>query len=188
MSSSSRRFVAALIRLSLVVLAIVLVGRFVIRRAVGRRQPVRIQTQVPVQDSLRPGDLRIFNADSSVDLILSGDRILAGLSPKTIAKVKQELETSASRDTSGLGASISQIVKKSVAGAIGTHAAYPLSDIRDIRYENEQIVVDWKGGKEGELFGNTKVNGSKLSNTFRADDAERFIAAVRARMGLPAAR
>ena len=64
---------------------------------------MRVQTEVPSTDALAPGDMRIYNVDSSVDLILQGDRILAGLSPKTVAKVKDELARSASEDTSGLG-------------------------------------------------------------------------------------
>jgi hypothetical protein len=143
---------------------------------------VRVRTEAAVLDSLAPGDMRIYNTDSTVDLVLKGDEILAGLSPKTVAKIQGQLDTSASGDTSGIGASISQIVKKSVAGAIGTHAAFPLSDIRDIRYEGEQIVFDWKGGGKHQIFGSTKVNGGRVSNSFRREDAERFVEAVRARL------
>jgi hypothetical protein len=181
MASSSRRFVAALIRVGLVVLAIVLVGGFFARRMPSRHH-MRVQSEAPPPDSLGPGDVRIYNADSTVDLILQGNNILGGLSPKTIAKVKGELETSASHDTSGLGASISQIVKKSVAGAIGTHAVFPLSEIRDVRYEHGQMIFDWKDGGKHQLFGNTKVDGEQVSNSFRAEDAQRFIDAVRLRM------
>jgi hypothetical protein len=187
-SSSSRRFIAGVIRLALVVLAFVVIGRYFSHRGPARRH-VRVQKDVPPQDSLRPGDIRIYSTDSAVDLVLSGNNILAGLSPKTVAKVKQDLEKSTSRDTSGgLGASISQIVKSSVAGAIGTHASFPLSDIRDIRNDGGRIVVDWKSGGGHDLFGDTKVNGSKVSNAFSPEDAERFVEAVRARIGLPAAR
>ncbi len=181
LSSPSRRFVAGLVRVGLIVLAIVLVGGFIARR-VPHRSHIRVQTEVPPPQALGPGDMRIYNADSSVELILVGDKILAGLSPKTVAKIRDGLETSASHDTSGLGASISQIVKKSVAGAIGTHAAFPLSDIRDIRYERDQMIVEWKDGSTHNLFGSTKVNGNKVSNTFEAEDAHRFVDAVKARM------
>jgi hypothetical protein len=101
--------------------------------------------------------------------------------------VKSELDKSASGDTAGFGGSISQIVKRSVAGAIGTHAVFPLSEIKDIRYENEQIVFDWKDGTKHEMFNGTQVNKEKVSKTFRREDAERFIEAVRARKGLGSA-
>ena len=187
MGPSSRRFVGGLIRLGLAALAVVLVVGYFTRR-VRRNEPIHVQREAPATETLAPGDLRIYSADSTVDLVLSGDHILAGLSPKTIAKVKLKLDSSAARDTGGLGGSIGKLVKNSVAGAIGTHASYPLSEIRDIRFDGDQIVVDWKSGKHGELFGNTKVNGENISSSFRPDDAQRFVEAVRARMGLPAAR
>ena len=115
--------------------------------------------------------------------MLKGDEILAGLSPVTVAKIQHQLDTSASRDTTGIGASISQMVKKSVAGAIGTHAAFPLSDIRDVRYEGDQIVFEWKDGSKHEVFGNTKINHERMSTSFRREDAERFVEAVKARIG-----
>jgi hypothetical protein len=178
MDDSSRRWVARFIRLGLVILAIVVVASWI-----GRRTPkpehMRVETDVPVSDSLRPGDLQIFNTDSTVDVILSGNRILAGLSPKTVNKVKQELDTSAAKD-SGLGGSIASLVKKTVAGAIGTHMAYQLADIRDIRYHEGRLVFEWKNGGNHDLFGKTKVNG-RDGNTFRTEDAERFIEAFRAR-------
>src|SRR5512146_216911 len=119
MGPSSRRFVAGLIRVALVVLAIGIAGAYVGHRAPKRHQ-MRLQTEAPPPEALGPGDMRIYNADSSVDLILQGNKILAGLSPKTIAKVQGDLRRSAEKDTSGFGGSIAQMVKKEVAGAIGT--------------------------------------------------------------------
>lgn len=182
MSTSSRRLIAALIRTGLVVLALFVVGGYVMRR-VPRPKHTRIQTEVVSPETLAPGDVRIYNADSSVDLTLTGDKILAGLSPKTVAEIKSKLETETARDTSGLGGSIAQIVKKSVAGAIGTHVVYRVSDIRDIHYDGDQIIVDWKDGGTHNLFGSTNVNNHKVSNTFRPEDAKRFIDAVHERMG-----
>jgi hypothetical protein len=185
--SASRRFIAGLIRLGLVVVAIAMIGSYVARRA-GGRPHVRVAREVPTPGSLGPGDMRIYSADSSIDLILVGNNILTGLSPKMVAQVKGSLDSSAASDTVGIGGNISKIVKQSVAGAIGTHASFPLSDMRDIRYEDGTIVVDWRNGRHHDLFGNTRKNGRKVSNTFRGDDAERFVDAARARMGLPTAR
>jgi len=187
--SSSRRFVAALIRLTLVVLALLLVGRYFKNKFFASHGTVHVQREAPpATEALGPGDMRIYSADSSVDLVLSGNNILAGLSPKTVDKVKDEMQKETDSDTSGFAGSISKIVKSSVAGAIGTHAVFPLSDIRDIRVDDGHIVFDAKDGKQHDLFGNTKVNGNKVSNSFRPDDAQKFVEAVRTRMGLPAAR
>lgn len=181
--STSRRLIGGLIRLALVVLAIVFVGRYFMRRSPGASH-VRVRTEAAVLDSLGPGDLRIYNVDSTVDLVLKGDEILAGLSPKMIAKIQGELDTSASNDASGIGGSISKMVKREVAGAIGTHAAFPLSNIRDIRYEGDQIVFDWKDGGQHQVFNSVKINNNgRASSSFRREDAERFVEAVKGRIG-----
>jgi hypothetical protein len=185
MGPSSRRFVAGLIRIGLVILAIVIAGAYVGHR-MPRHSHMRVETEAPPPAAaLAPGDMRIYNADSSVDLVLEGDRIRAGLSPKTVEKIRAEMEHSTTAETSGLGGSIAQIVKKSVAGAIGTHGAFPISAIRDIRYEGGdvgEIVIDWKDGGTHQLFGNTSVDGSKVGMSVRRKAAEPFGAAVRARM------
>lgn len=185
MGPSSRRFVAGLIRIGLVILAIVIAGAYIGHRT-PRHSHMRVQTdEPPPSDALAQGDMRIYNSDSSVDLVLQGDKILAGLSPKTVAKVQEELKNSANEDTSGLGGSIAAVVKKSVAGAIGTHGAFPVGAIQDIRYEGGdvgEIVIDWKDGGTHQLFGNTKVDGAKVGKSFRREDAEPFVAAVKARM------
>jgi hypothetical protein len=181
MDASSRRWVAGLIRFGLVILAIAVVASWVNwRRTPERKHRVSVQTDVPEHDSLRAGDLRIYNTDSSVDVILSGDRILAGLSPKTVGRIQSELDTSAATD-SGLGGSIASLVKKTVAGAIKTHMVYHLSDIRDVRYDRGRLVFEWMDGTDHNLFGDIKVDRKPQGNTFHAEDAQRFIDAVRAR-------
>lgn len=186
MTVSSRRVVAGLIRFALVILAIVFIsGYFFHKMPTRSKHTMRIETEVPPPAALAPGDIRIYNRDSSVDLVLAGNNILAGLSPKTIAKVKDTVNAKTAGETTGLGGSIAQIVKTSVASAIGTHASYPVSEIRDIRYEDNTIVVEWKNGDEHQLFSNTTVQGERVSRTFPQDDAERFIAAVKDRMAHP---
>jgi len=186
MTVSSRRVVAGLIRFALVILAIVFIsGYFFHKMPTRSKHTMRIETEVPPPAALVPGDMRIYNRDSSVDLVLAGNNILAGLSPKTIAKVKDAVNAKTAGETTGLGGSIAQIVKTSVASAIGTHASYPVSEIRDIRYEDNTIVVEWKNGDERQLFSNTTVQGEKVSRTFPQEDAERFIAAVKDRMAHP---
>ncbi len=187
MTVSSRRVVAGLIRFALVIVAIVFISGYFFhkRPARSRHTTMRVQTEVPPPGALAPGDMRIYNRDSSVDLILAGNNVLAGLSPKTIAKVKDAVNAKTAGETTGFGGSIAQIVKTSVASAIGTHASYPVSEIRDIRYDDNTIVFEWKNGDEHEMFSNTKVDGEKVSRTFSQEDAERFIAAVKDRMAHP---
>ncbi len=182
---NSRRVVGGLIRFGLVILACWLVIAWV-RRRISSHNHVRVEAQAP-PETLGPGDMRIYNADSSVDIVLMGDKILAGLSSKTVAKIKSGVDESRSGDTSGFGGMVSQIVKSTVAGAIGTHAVFPLSEIKDIHYADGKIRVQWTDGGDKELFSGTSVNHQKVSDSFNEAEAKRFVEAVRARKGLPPA-
>jgi hypothetical protein len=180
-STSTRRWIGRLARLGLILVALVFVGVWVGRKTSRRMPNVRVQRAEVTEQSLGPGDLRIYNADSSVDLVLHGTQVLAGLSPKTAARIRDEMQKSADKDTSGLGGLISQTVKQTVANAITTHVAYRVADIADMRYEDGQLIIEQRGGGTTRLFGDAKVNGREQGKTFRPEDAERFIAAVRAR-------
>lgn len=132
-------------------------------------------------EAMAPGDIRIFNQDSSVNLVLRGDEVLAGLSPQMREKITQEIAQSTTDDTSGFGAAIANVVKTTVASAIGTHAVYPVRDIREIEYRDGHIVIVRNSGRRVELLGNVKSDGEEISRTFSREDALRFVEAVRAR-------
>lgn len=176
-----RRWIGRLIRGGLIGVAIVMVGLWLARR-VPKPQNIRVQSEAPTVEALAPGDMQLYSRDSSVNLILQGDNVLAGLSPKTIARIRGELDASArTDDTTGLGGSIAQFVKKTVADKIGTHVVYPIAEIRDIRYDGGEIVIVRTNGGETRLFDNVKVNKEPVSQSFPPEDAQRFVEAVRAR-------
>lgn len=187
-----RRLMARVVQFALVMLAVGLAVAFVTNRR-GDGPDIRVErgnmtfsTDVPAATDLAPGDLQIFNVDSTVDLILRGNRIYAGLSPQTVAKVRAKLAESATGETTGIGGLIASAVKEQVADKIDTHARYDVRDIRDIRFENERIVIQWKSGKEQRLFETIKSDGSGDANRFRREDAMRFIELVKARQRRPA--
>jgi hypothetical protein len=129
--------------------------------------------------TLGPGDVKITNEDSSVDLAVVGKQIVVRLSDKTMSKVRKETDTMALKD-SGFGASIEKFVKRTVQSTLGQQYDYPLSDVRDARYQNGTIVLD-VNGREPRLLANTKVGGKKLMESFRPEDAQRFVDAVNAK-------
>ena len=150
------------------------------------RGNVETQGNVANRDSaltLGPGDLKIVSEDSSVDLAVVGQRIVVRLSDKTMNKVRSETDTMGVKD-SGFGGSIERLVKKTVQSALGHQFEYPLSDVKSAKYENGAIVLTPKGDREPRLLANTKINGKKLMESFRPDDAQRFVAAVNAKKGL----
>ena len=128
---------------------------------------------------LGEGDVAIVNTDSSVEMAVVGQNIIVRLSDKTMNRVRQETDTSAVRD-SGIGGSIERLVKSTVQSALSQQVKYPIADVSDARYEGGEIKLA-VNGSQPRLFTNTKIGGKRLMESFRPDDAERFVAAVNAR-------
>lgn len=180
MEPSSRRIVGRLVQVGLVVLAIVIAGSWLSGRK-HKRARNTVPSRIVKVDSLGPGDVRIVSEDSSVSVTLQGDRLLAGLSPKTISRIRAGLDSSAAKDTGGLGGSIAQMVKKTVSENIDAQMAYSLSGVADMRYDEGYIVLVKTDGNEQRLFSSTKVGDEKPK--FSSEDAQRLIAAFHARRG-----
>lgn len=126
------------------------------------------------------GDVRIVSTGGEVDLALVGDTISSGLSEQTLTHARRELDTGAVSGN-GIGASIERAVKGTVQSALGTRVTFPVSSLRDARYESGKIVFDWKE-RPIKGFVKTSVNGKPFLESFAPDDAERFVSAVRARI------
>jgi hypothetical protein len=194
-----RRWIARAIKVGLVGVAVIVVMAWVHARRGGDRTEFRIEPHPEptvgvepsaearsaatrsIEATLEPGDTFIFNKDSSINLVLRGAEVLAGLSPQMRAKITQEIAQSTTDDTTGFGAAIANVVKTTVASAIGTHAVYPLRTIRDMEYRDGRIFIVRNNGVKIELLGNIKSDGVEVSRTFAPDEAQRFIDAVRAR-------
>ena len=140
------------------------------------------KSSVPVAgDSLAAGDVRIVTTNNGVDLALIGDSISTGLSPSALKKVHDETDTMKVSGT-GFGASIEKMVKGTVQGAIGTRVSFPVSAVREAKYEGDKIVFVW-AGEPRKIFDNTKIDGKPLLASFSPDDSRRFVNAVNARVG-----
>lgn len=161
--------------------SLVLVAASLLAGCRSRENPrVIVRDPSAAPETLGPGDLRIYNVDSSVDLVLAGDHISAGLSERVVNDVRNQSARDAQSD-SGLGGAIASIVHTTIAHAIGTRMQYPVADVRDVHYANGDLVFDWKDGHSRDLFMNGRKDGSMRDKGFGEADAQRFIQAVRLR-------
>lgn len=139
----------------------------------------RPSATAPADVPLGAGDIRITSADGGVDLALIGDSISGGLSQTALAKVRRETDTNAVHGND-FGASIEKMVKGTVQSALGTRVSFPLSAVREVRYDGKRLVFDW-AGKAQPGFGHVNVDNKDVLESFNPDDAQRFVIAVRAR-------
>jgi hypothetical protein len=129
---------------------------------------------------LGPGDMIITDRDSSFDLVLQGDHIATRFSAKTMQKIQRETDTA--KASSGFAGSIEKMVKSTVASSLSKELRYPVSDVREARYDDAsgRLVIKLKNGRQ--LFESSKVNNRRVDESFAPDDARRFAAAVNARI------
>ena len=146
---------------------------------IGDDSDLNVSGGEPVQ--LGEGDIRITSRGGEIDLMLVGDRIVAGLSDSVLAKVRSETDTSDLDADGGLGASIEKYVKGTVQKALSKRVDYPLSDIEDARYEDGRIVFDYVDGANFTMLESTKNDDIPLLASFSEEDSKRFVAAVKAR-------
>jgi hypothetical protein len=136
---------------------------------------------VITEDTLAPGDIRIVTTNGGIDLALIGDSISSGLSREALRKVKSETDTTKVTG-SGFGSQIERMVKGSVQGAIGTRVSFPISAVREVRYDGEKLVFEWSG-EPRKVFEQTTIDHKPLLASFASADAKRFADAVNARKG-----
>jgi hypothetical protein len=128
---------------------------------------------------LGPGDVRVMNTDSSVEIAVIGDSIITGFGPRVIAEIQKSTDTSTAGN--GFGAGIEKIVKGAVASALNKEIKYAIADVQDVRFEDGKLQFFWKDGSRMKILESGHSNDKPISETFRVADAQRFIAAFHAR-------
>ncbi|HEX7939899.1 MAG TPA: hypothetical protein VF483_13005 [Gemmatimonadaceae bacterium] len=187
MEIQERKRVIFWVRIALVLGTVVFVLSWIGGKVSNGVKKMHVQRDVPAATALGPGDVQILTTDGQMDATLSGDKILVGLSPAMVAKVKADLEKKTGPD-SGLGAVIAGAVKSSVASAIGTHISYNVRDVKEVQYQNGQLKLIMNDGDTHGLQGDSKNGNKKQPAEYSKDDAARFIDAVNARkreLGIP---
>ena len=129
---------------------------------------------------LGPGDILIANSDSSIELGLYGDSIVTGFGSKVMNEIRDKTDTAAVSG-GGFAANIEKMVKNTVADALGHQLKYAVADVQDVRFEDGKLLFFWKDGSRMRLFEDTNQNKKPVSQTFNPDDAQRFVAAFKAR-------
>ena len=134
----------------------------------------------PVQ--LGEGDIRITSRGGEIDLMLVGDKIVAGLSDSVLAKVRAETDTSALEAENDLGASIEKFVKSTVQKTLAKRIEYPLADVEDASYEDGRIVFEYRDGAKFQMLESSKSDDIPVLASFSEEDSKRFVAAVKSRL------
>jgi hypothetical protein len=149
------------------------------KRGSGRQPDATFSTR-DTNRVLGPGDVRVMNSDSSIEIAVVGDSIVTGFGPRVRAEVEKNTD-SASVSGSGFGASIEKMVKGAVATALNHEIKYSIADVQDVRLEDGKLQFYGKDGSRMKILEGGHSNNRPISETFTAAEAQRFIAAFHAR-------
>jgi len=164
--------------------------REVVRR-VASANPAHVVREVHVAASARtaelahvPEEVRILTRNGAAFMSLRGDQVVAGLSDSLREVVAMEMKREMPKDGSGLGGMISGAVRSGIEKLLDKEIAVPVSEIRDIDYRGNRIVIVYKDPKHKRLldFDTIKPDDEALLEQFNEEDARRLVEAVRVRI------
>jgi hypothetical protein len=139
--------------------------------AANRRQTA----STPAGDSIG-----ITSRSGEVLLSVAHDSVSMGFSPATLEKIRRETDTTGAGK--GLGGMIERTVKSSVQSMLSTRIMVPVEDIESVRYEDGAIRFTYRTRPRGMTLENIKLDKEPALESFREDDARRFVRAVEARL------
>jgi hypothetical protein len=73
------------------------------------------------------------------------------------------------------------MVKSTVAGAMSKQIQYPIASIQDVKYENGRLSFYGTNGSRMRIFEDKHDSHPDTSDSFRPEDAQRFIDAFHAK-------
>lgn len=127
-------------------------------------------------EDLGPDRFAIHSTDGGLRLALTNDFVYFALSDSVVAVARQEMQDSMPRE--GIRGAIAGMVRGGVNRALSFRARYPVAEIRDIRWEDGRMLVEFEDGRRS--FGdNVEVDDRPVEEAFDSSAVEAFSAEFR---------
>lgn len=123
-------------------------------------------------EDLGPDRFAIHSEDGSVQMGLTQDFLYFALSDSVIAAARAEMDEDSTR-REGIGGAIAGLVRGGVDRALRFRARYDVADIRDVRWEDGRMVVDFVD-PDHSLSTNFEVDDRPIEEVFSQQDVEAF--------------
>ena len=125
------------------------------------------------------GEIRFAVPSSSgaARMALTDDYVFFALSDSLLAVARAEMEGD-STSSDGIGGTIAGAVRGGVTRALSFRARYAVSEIRDIRWEDDRMVFDFVD-PDRTLGSNFRIDGAPMEEVFDQAAVEAFAAEFR---------
>ncbi|MEX2457250.1 MAG: hypothetical protein WD381_08030 [Balneolaceae bacterium] len=125
--------------------------------------------------SVKDAKLAISNRDNSVDLLLTNEAIVFQFTEDYLKEIADDIEESDKmHDSASFVQIFKEVISQSVYTLLDRAIAVPLSEIKQISYENGKIIII--STDDEELFEDLEINDKQILEDFSRRDAQRFVA------------
>ena len=128
-------------------------------------------------EDLGPDRFVVHSDSGAVRMGLTDEFVYFALSDSVLAAARADMQDDAD-SASGLGATIGSLVRGGVERALRFRAKYPVADIRDIRWEDGRMLVEFEDGRTG-FRDNIHIDDRPIEEAFARQDVEAFAAEFR---------
>ena len=107
-----------------------------------------------------------------------GEQVVMRMSDLAVQRIRRELDTTDA--ATGVGGWIERRVKGTVRTVLDKQLVLPVTAITDARYEEGELRLTLRGNGKAIRYPGAGGSGSQVNGHFAREDAERFVAALRA--------
>jgi hypothetical protein len=117
----------------------------------------------------------IQTRNGEVALLLVGDRLVMQLTDRGLGKVDRDIDDDA-KEEGAFARFISGVVRSGVRSLLDHGIEYPLSEIREARFQDGRLVLIDREGDE--IFDDVEINDTDVMHSFAPAEARAFAARV----------
>jgi hypothetical protein len=146
-------------------------------------QPVQAQSRdndsdarVVERQPLRRASSAIETRGGEVALLLIDRHLVMQLTDRGLNKIDRDMANDAKKEESGFARFVSGMVRSGVRTLLDRGIEYPLSELREARYERGRLMLIGRDGDE--VFKDVQVNDIQVMESFSPAEARAFAARV----------
>lgn len=125
---------------------------------------------------LRRATSAIQTRGGEVALLLVDRKLVMQLTDRGLSDIDREMDDDAKREESGFARVLAGVVRGGVRTMLDRGVEYPVSELREARYENGRLILEDREGNS--VFENVRVNDIQVMESFSPADARAFAARV----------
>ncbi|CAA9326971.1 MAG: hypothetical protein AVDCRST_MAG68-2315 [uncultured Gemmatimonadetes bacterium] len=144
--------------------------------AQAQRHDTESDVRVVERQPLRRASSAIHTRGGEVALLLVDRRLVMQLTDAGLDEIERDMANDAKKEESGFARFVSGVVRSGVRTLLDRGIEYPVSELREARYERGRLVLVDREGNE--LFRDVQVNDIQVMESFSPAEARAFAARV----------